>query len=152
MVKQYRQNRTFLNNERKFSQQFGGSDTKTYQQPDVKETERFWTKKIWQPKKHNENAEWIKNIARELVELEEGSKTEIYFDLLKITLKRISNWKAPGHEGIHSFWFRKITSIHGRLALEMNRCLQGAQVPECVTKGKTTLIQKDPRKRTAPNN
>ena len=34
----------------------------------------------------------------------------------------------------------------------MNRCLQGAQVPEWMTKGKTTLIQKDPSKGTAPNN
>ena len=57
-VKQYRQNRTIQNNERKFYQQFGEHDTKTYQQPDPRETERFWTK-IWQPKKHNENAEWI---------------------------------------------------------------------------------------------
>ena len=47
-VKQYRQNMTFQNNERKFYQQLG-DDTKTYQQPDAKETERFWTK-IWQPK------------------------------------------------------------------------------------------------------
>ena len=49
-------------------------------------------------------------------------------------------------------WFKKFTSIHGRLALEMNRCLQGAQVPEWMTKGKTTLIQKEPSKGTAPNN
>ena len=77
---------------------------------------------------------------------------EIHVDLLKTTLKRKSNWKAPGHDGIHGFWFKKFTSIHGRLALEMNRCLQGAQVPEWMTKGKTTLIQKDPSKRTAPNN
>ena len=42
-VKQYRQNKTFQNNERKFYQQLGGSNTKTYQQPDAK-------KKIWQPK------------------------------------------------------------------------------------------------------
>ena len=48
------------------------------------------------------------------------------------------------------FWFKKFTSIHDTLALEMNRCLQGAQVPEWMTKGKTTLIQKDPRKGTAP--
>ena len=54
-VKQYRQNRTFQNNERKFYQQLGGHDTKTYQQPDAKETEWFWTK-IWQPK-NNEKAE-----------------------------------------------------------------------------------------------
>ena len=34
----------------------------------------------------------------------------------------------------------------------MNRCLQDAQVPHWMTKGKTTLIQKDPSKGTAPNN
>ena len=33
----------------------------------------------------------------------------------------------------------------------MNRCLQDAQVPEWMTKGKTTLIQKDPSKGIAPN-
>ena len=53
---------------------------------------------------------------------------------------------------IHRFWFKKFTSIHDRLALEMNRCLQDAQVPDWMTKGKTTLIQKDPSKGTASNN
>ena len=150
-VKQYKQNRIFPNNERKFYQQLGGGDTKTYQKPDAKETERFWTK-IWEPKKHNENAEWINNITRELDGLKEDPKMEIHVDLLKTTLKRISNWKVPGHDGIHGFWFKKFTSIHNRLALEMNRCLQDAQVPEWMTKGKTTLIQKDPSKGTVPNN
>ena len=42
-VKQYRQNRTFQNTERKFYQQLEGDDNKTYQQPDAKETQRFWT-------------------------------------------------------------------------------------------------------------
>ena len=129
----------------------GGSDTKTYQQPDAKETERFGAK-IWERKKHNENAKWINNITREIDALEEGSKMEIHVDLLKTTLKRISNWKAPGHDGIHGFWFKKFTSIHGRLSLEMNRCLQDVHVPESITKGKTTLIRKDPRKETVPNN
>ena len=42
-VKQYRQNRRFQNNERKFYQQMGGDDTKTYQQSDARETEQFFT-------------------------------------------------------------------------------------------------------------
>ena len=58
----------------------------------------------------------------------------------------------PGHDGNHGFWFKKFTSIHDRLALEMNRCLQGAQVFEWMTKRKTTLIQKDPSKGAALNN
>ena len=101
-VKQYRQNKTFQNNERKFYRQLGGSDAKAYQQPDIKETERFWTR-IWQPKKHNENAEWINDITRELDTLEEGYEMEIHVDLLKTALKRISNGKASGHDGIHGF-------------------------------------------------
>ena len=103
-------------------------------------------------KKHSENAEWINNITRELEGLEEGPITEIHIDLLKTILKRISNWRTPGHDGIHGFWFKKFNSIHGRLALEMNRCLEGAQVLDITTKGKTILIQKDPSKGTAPNN
>ena len=34
----------------------------------------------------------------------------------------------------------------------MNRCLQDAQVPDWMTKGNTTLIQKETSKGTAPNN
>ena len=117
-VEQYRQNRTFQNNERKFYQQLGGDDKQTHQQPNAKETERFWTK-IWQPKQHNEKAEWINHITRELEQLEEGPKAEIHTDLLRTTLKTVSNWKTPGHDGIHGFWFKKFPSIHDRLVLEM---------------------------------
>ena len=53
---------------------------------------------------------------------------------------------------MNAFWFKKFTSIHGILALEMNRCLEGAQLPDWVTKRKTTLIQKDPSNGNAPNN
>ena len=129
----------------------GGHDTKKYQQPDARETEQFWTK-MWQPKNHNEKAEWINDMTRELEGLAEGLIAEIHIELLRKTLKKISNWKTPRHDGIHGFWFKKFPSIHDRLALEMNKCLQDAQVPDWMTKGKTTLIKKDPRKGTFPNN
>ena len=69
-VKQYKQNRTFQNNERKFYQ-LGGDDAKAYLQPDAKETKRSW-KKIWQPKEHNRQAEWINNVTKELEGHKEG--------------------------------------------------------------------------------
>ena len=87
-------------------------------------------------------------MAKKLKGLEEGKKAEIYIDLLVTTLKK--NCKTPGHDGIHEFWFKKFTFIHDRLALEMNRCLQEARVPEGMTKGKTTLIQKGPLKGSTP--
>ena len=87
-VKQYRQNRAFQNNKRKFYLQLGGHDTKTYLQPDARENERFWTK-IWQPKKHNKKAERINDMKRELEGLEEGPKVKIHIESLKKTLKKI---------------------------------------------------------------
>ena len=64
--------------------------------------------------------------------------------------KKISNWKTLGHDGINGFWLKKFTSIHDKL--EMNRCLQKAHVPEWMTKGRTTLIQKDPSKGIGSDN
>ena len=66
--------------------------------------------------------------------------------------KKVSNWKTPRHDRIYDFCFKKFISIHDTLALQMNRWQQDAQVPDWMTKGKTTLIQKDPSKGTAPNN
>ena len=39
-------------------------------------------------KKHNEMAEWINNVTRELEGLKEVPKAEIHIDLLKTTLKK----------------------------------------------------------------
>ena len=48
--------------------------------------------------------------------------------------KKKSNWETPRHDGIHGFWFKKITSIQDRQALEMNKCQQGTQELEWITK------------------
>ena len=54
----------------------------------------------------------------------------------------MSNWKTPGHKGIHRFWFKRLSSIHDRLVLEMSRLRQGADVTKWMAKGKKTLIKK----------
>ena len=43
-VKQYRKNRTFQTTKENSINSLEGMTQKTYQQPDTKETERFWTK------------------------------------------------------------------------------------------------------------
>ena len=133
-VKQYRQNRTFQNNERKIPSTIG----------------RKW----------HENIPTI-GCQRNQTILDENmatKKTQRKCWVDKRYYKRTrGTWRGPKNGNTHRltgkrFWFKKFTSIHGRLALEMNICLQGVQVPNWMTKGKTTLIQKDPSKGTAPNN
>ena len=62
--------------------------------------------------------------------------------------KERSNWKTPGLDDIHGFWFKKFTSIHDRLATEINK----TEIPEWMITRKTTQIQKYPLKGTASNN
>ena len=145
-VKQYRQNRKFQNNERKFYQKVWGDDTKIYHQPNAREPEQFWDK-TWQPREHKKKAEWISNKREELEGLEEGPKAKIHIDSLGTTIKNISNWPWW-----YTFWFKKFTSIHKWLAIEMNRILEEADVPEWMTKERTILIQKDSLKGTVSNN
>ena len=45
-------------------------------------------------KKHNDTAERINNMTRELEGLEEGLKMEIHIDLLKTTLEIYETWKS----------------------------------------------------------
>ena len=37
--------------------------------------------------------------------IEEGQKAKIYIDLFRATLKRVPNWKTPGNDSIHVYWF-----------------------------------------------
>ena len=36
--------------------------------------------------------------------LDESSEIDIYNGSLRATLKKVLNWKTPGHDGIHRFW------------------------------------------------
>ena len=58
----------------------------------------------------------------------------------------------PDHDSIHGHCFKKFTSIHDRLAIEINRCLQETHWSKWMTEGKTILIQKDPQKGQPPTN
>ena len=38
--------------------------------------------------------------------LEQGPKAEIYLDSFKAKRKKIPNFRTPGFDGIHGFWFK----------------------------------------------
>ena len=59
------------------------------------------------------------------------------------TLKKVSNLKTQGHDGIYGFCVKKFNSIHDRLAFETNKCFEETNISERMTKSKTTPIGKD---------
>ena len=75
--------------------------------------------------------------------LEEGPKVEIHLDALKVTLKKYQIGILPLVKMAYTDFGLKFTSIHNRLAAEMNKCIN-----RWITKGETTLISEDPLKGT----
>ena len=57
----------------------------------------------------------------------------------------------PGHDCIQRCCFQKFTSMHDRLAIELNRCLEERDI-QMDDQGKTTQIQNEPKKEITPNN
>ena len=116
-----------------------------------REARRFWSK-IRERKDHNKNAEWINNMETEKRMFEERVQVNMHLDGLRAIFKKMANWKTHDLDDIHGFWFLKFTTIHDRMATEMNKCIQKTEIPEWMTKGKTTLIQKDSLRRTVQTN
>ena len=63
---------------------------------------------------------------KELQGIEEESKVDILLESLRATLKKVRNRKTPGHNDVRGFWFKKFSSIFGRRALQLSRCLEEA--------------------------
>ena len=70
-----------------------------------KKKKKFW-RKICKRKELNRNVKWINNIKK--------------LEKLKILKKKISNWKTPGHDGMHGFSYRDFTSTHDRLTQQVS--------------------------------
>ena len=64
----------------------------------------------------------------------------------------MAHWKFPNPDGVHGFWYKKLTELHGRVAAELQKLLASGTVPEWETVGRNVLIIKDAEKRTVPNN
>lgn len=58
-------------------------------------------------------------------------------------VRRMTNWRAPGPDGIQGFWFKKFPSLHDRIADGFQECLTQGSVPDWMTVGRTSLFMKD---------
>ena len=148
-IAQYRQNRLFQSDQKKFYNELNGSKGRTCEVPDAGETRRFWSDIRSTEKQHNKNAEWLKNLKVD----QHQKQQKVVIDHEKVTkqCRKISNWKAPGKDGVQGFWLKKLTNIHKRIAQQFNLVLEGT-VPEWMTYGRTVLCQKDPTKGTLVDN
>ena len=150
---QFHQNNLFRNNQSQLYKELSGSDAKgDNPAPDAVEAVEFWSG-IWSVEKvHNEEAVWMEKVRSKMEGVRKMDKMEIRVQDVVAGIRRMSNWKAPGPDGVRGFWFKKFPSLHQAMADGLQDCLDEGGVPEWMVKGRTVLIQKDPAKGTVASN
>lgn len=111
--------------------------------PNTEEIRTFWSG-IWSvEKEHNKKADWLSDLKKEMVKLEQQN-VMINDEKVKKLCSKMSNWKATGHDGVQGFWIKRLDKLHGRIATQLNEILEGTkEIPSWMTYGRTVLCQKD---------
>ena len=80
------------------------------------------------------------------INVKKQEKIDITTRSLKKILGRMLNWKSPGPDLVQGFWLKSFSSLHERVRLKLKECLDSGFVPSWLTRGKTSLLQKDKSK------
>ena len=149
-IEQFRQNNLFKNNQGRFYDELNGT-AETNIAPDKGSSIEFWSK-IWsEPAEHKKDAEWLKTVKEEIV-IDQQQDLVITVEKVKSVLAKIPNWKSPGPDLVQGYWLKNFTSLHERIAYQLNDCLKQGNVPSWMTRGRTVLIMKDISKGNIPSN
>lgn len=142
-INQYRQNRMFQYDQKRLYEELDGNMVNSDIQPDPKESCDFWGS-IWEnPVCHNQTAEWLKDIRTELQDNITQENVKISGKDVKDQMKKITNWKAPGPDGVQDYWLKYFSSLHVRIAIQLNGLLESNEIPEWMNSGRTLLCVKD---------
>ena len=140
---QFHQNRLFRTNQGNLFDKLNGKSAEKgeAQVPKAKEAMKFWSD-IWsKPGEHANDADWLARTRRKLENVEKQEDLIIDVDSVRSVVRKLSNWKAPGPDGVVGFWFKKATALHDVMATKLQLCLTNGKVPLWMVKGRTVLIQ-----------
>ena len=74
-------------------------------------------------KEHHKDAEWLKDVKKELEQDEGQHKINIPKDKMMRVMRKILNWKALGPDNVQGYWLRNITPLHDKLVVCLQDCL-----------------------------
>ena len=100
---QYRQNRMFETNQKRLFEEMEGIERNNDFIPDAEESRELWNR-IWGKRvKHNDNAEWLKQLEGDLNYVEKQDNVKITAASVKKQLKKMASCKSPGPDGLHGY-------------------------------------------------
>ena len=116
------------------------------------EAQTFW-RRIWSKRKERrKDAEWLKDVKKELEQDEGQDKIDITKDKMMKVTRKMPNWKPPGPENVQGYWLKHLTPLHDKLVVHLQDCLDSGVVPDWLIRRQTVLIQKDKAKGNIASN
>ena len=86
------------------------------------------------------------------VNVAKQEKVDITTESFKKILGRMPNWKSLGPDLVQGFWLKNFSSVHERVRLQLKECLDSGFVSSWLTRGRTSLLQKDKSKGNVASN
>ena len=82
----------------------------------------------------------MKDCRKQFENVSNMEKVEISQEMVKMQCREMSNWKASGKDCVQGYWLKNLTSLHPRIAMQLNHVLDGERpLPDWKIFGKTVL-------------
>ncbi|XP_031333830.1 uncharacterized protein LOC116163840 [Photinus pyralis] len=127
-------NNMFNKSEKQFYKKLKTSTKYEVRPPSKTDITNFW-KNMWSHEsKHNDKAYWIEEEEQIHGDIKEQEDYIVTEKELKQTIKQLPNWKGPGKDNIHNFWYKRFTILHKHLTAQINKVIQNpTEFPTFIT-------------------
>ena len=140
---QYKQNKMFREDSKRFYRELGKKTFQIEKPPDIGEVKKFWQNILEQEVKHNEDAPWIKDQEEELQQINQMEWKDLTVEELRVNMTRAANWKSPGPDRLPNFWIKQFKSLHKSMAEAYSKIVKDPkQTPDWLVEGATNLLPK----------
>ena len=78
---------------------------------------------------NRQNAGWLSEVQDENSASEAQQEFLITVKRVKKACKNMSPWKAAGPDRVQGYWIKGFTTLHGRVAHQLNDIVQSTKVP-----------------------
>ena len=111
--------------------------------PDKQALIAFWAPTWGNAVKHNLKACWIRREQTGVSNVTAMKLSPITTEQVSRLIAKTLNWKAPGPDGINSFWIKRFAATHSYLAHHFNQFVEDtANIPDFLVQGITYLLLK----------
>ena len=124
-ISQFRQNQLFQVNQKQVYKDLNGEKQGDRIIPNSEDSIKFWSD-IWSIRKeHNQHHEVLKSCGKQFENVNNMEKVEISQEIVKMQCRKMPNWKAPWKDGVQGYWLKNLTSLHPRIAVQLNHIPDG---------------------------